>query len=144
MLNEKKNNSLSIKNSTEISRKDAVASTESGSVLDDGQASTRSTYESFSWLFAYTQMFTRRLFKDLLISIIGYLYSGQIVPNHIVNLVSVQKSLRAERDSQTVTYTRYNLMKNKCIVQTIKRSKKNNSLVSEKTRPATYRTTYHP
>lgn len=143
MVNEKKYNSLSIKNSDELSRKDVAVSTESCSKLDDGQASTRSTYESFSWLFAYTQMFTKRLLKDLLVSMVGYFFSGQIVPNHIVNLISVQKSLRAKRDSHTVTYTRYNLINTKSNGPMIRRSQKNSSFVPEKTRPATYRTTYH-
>lgn len=143
MLNEKKNNSLRIKNSEELSRKNVAVATESCTEQDDGQVSTRSTYESFSWLFAYTQMFTRRMFKDLLLSIIGYLYTGHILPNHIVNLISVQKSLHAERESQTVTYTRYNLIKPKCNISTIKWSKQPNSFVPEKTRPASYRTGYH-
>lgn len=146
MLNEKKTNSLSIKDSEELLRKDAATSTGSTSLsttkLDDGETSTNSTYEYFLWFFAYTQMFAWRLFKDFLSSIIGRLIAKPIVPNHIANLISVQKRLRVERESHSVSYTRFTLLKSKCIAPTVNKSKSSskqpNSLIPEKTSPAIY------
>ncbi|XP_030020291.2 uncharacterized protein LOC115440219 isoform X2 [Manduca sexta] len=74
--------------------------------LDGSQTSPRSTYESLFWLLSYTKMFTYRLAKDLFITLLGYIYSGQVLPNHIVDLMNVQSNLERTNEPHTVTYSR--------------------------------------
>lgn len=133
-MNGKENNSLiSVKQSKELSHRDASVSTENCPKVEDGQPTTWPTYESFFWFFSYIKMFTQRLIKDLLVTLIGHVYSGQIVSPHIADLISVQKSFVTERESQSITYRRYNLIKGKSYLYTIERTKQSISLIPEKT-----------
>ncbi|KAJ0174579.1 hypothetical protein K1T71_009687 [Dendrolimus kikuchii] len=102
-MNETVQNKLIRKESSKEVTKDNVLETEDSSKFDDGPSSTRSTYESFFWFFCYTKMFIFRLAKDLTQSALSYFYSGPVLPDHIVNLMRVQQTLREQRESQTVT-----------------------------------------
>lgn len=79
--------------------------------VEDGQASTRPTYELFSYLLRYCIMFIYRLGRDLFQSVMLYFFSERVLPNHIVDLMNAQKIIQFERDLQTAAYSRYNVIK---------------------------------
>lgn len=112
-MNESSNNNLISKEiSDELLVKEAIIATSSlQGLLDVCQTSTLSTYELFSWLISYTTMFAVRLTKDIFISVLGYFYSGQLLPNHIIHLINVQKNNLSDSESHTVTCSRYSLKK---------------------------------
>lgn len=139
-----KNTHNSISNNrslTEVSRKDAVTTTESRPIPDDEPTATNSTYESFSWLFSYLKMYATRLARDLYTSLKIYWYPNrEFLPNHIVNLMQVQKRLRAERESLTVTYSRYKLINHSGVKSAFECSTQTVSLVAENNSNLTHQT----
>lgn len=139
-----KNTHNSISNNrslTEVSRRDAVTTTEGHPISEDEPTATNSTYESFSWLFSYLKMYTTRLARDLYTSFKIYWYPNrEFLPSHIVNLMQVQSRLRAEREALTVTYSRYKLINHpgvksafECSTQTISLVAENNTKHSHQT-----------
>ncbi|KAJ8715133.1 hypothetical protein PYW08_005114 [Mythimna loreyi] len=109
------NSTISINESTsEASHKDAVTSTESHPSLDVAlieptrpTATTPTTYASFYWLINYIKMCISRLANDVYTSFMSAWFPGRVLlPPHILHLIEVQDTLRAERESHTVTYSR--------------------------------------
>lgn len=121
-MNEKSNNNIiSKENSDERLVKGAIIATDGSQGLPDvNQTTTRSTYELFSWFCSYTKMFAARLTRDIFISVLGYFYSGQLLPNHIIHLMNVQKNHFTESESHTVTCSRYSLIKRSRSTSTVK------------------------
>lgn len=132
-MNRNTYNSISNRNiSPEVPCRDAITSTESHPIPDDEFVATSSTYASFFWLFNYIKMYTIRLVNDLVTSFMIYWYpTRDILPAHIVNLMQVQRRIRAERESHTVTYSRYKLINHSGVKSAIERSTQTISLVPE-------------
>lgn len=129
------NSLISVTNSNDVTHRDVAVSTESCYRLSDGQVSPRSTYESFISILFYIKMFLKRLLCDLLTTLLGYIFCNQILPAHIMELMNIQRSLRSNRESQTITLRRYNLIKSKCSVSFHQRSNQTISSLPETARP---------
>lgn len=131
------NSTISInQNTPEVSHnshKDAVTSTESHPSHDVESTSTKhSTYGSFYWLISYFRTFISRLANDLYRSLVNYWFPSRVMlPAHILHLMLVQDKLRSERESHTVTYSRYKLIHQSCLKSANERSTQTISLVSE-------------
>lgn len=74
--------------------------------VEDGQTSTRPTYEIFIYLLRYCIMFIFRLGRDLFQSVMLYFYSEKVLPNHIVDLMNAQKIIQFQHDLQRLKYGR--------------------------------------
>lgn len=88
---------------------------ESQSLEEDTDLKTK--YKTFLWFLNYGKIFVTRLTKDLIISLASYVYSGQLLPKHITDLMHTQKILQAERELLTVTYSRYKFIKDIFVIQ---------------------------
>ncbi|CAH0725670.1 unnamed protein product, partial [Brenthis ino] len=83
-----------------ISLQESTRAANVSQIIEDGQTSPGSTYESFSWLFNYYKMFLLRLFKDLYQTVENYFYNDHQLPDHILNLINAHKQLQIEQLSE--------------------------------------------
>lgn len=135
------NSTIGINESTpKASHKDAVTSTESHPSLDVEQRPTQSvapnipktTYASFYWLLNYIKLCLSRLANDVYTSFMTTWFPGYVLlPPHVLHLMQMQDRLRAERESHTVTYSRYKLINHSSLKSANERSTQTISLIPE-------------
>jgi hypothetical protein len=112
-MNEKhpSNSLISKSRSGNISLNGPAIAGNSSPTIEDAETSSQSTYGSFKWFFSYAKMFMTRLGKDLIQSAMWYFYSDEVLPEHIIHLMHVQLDLYQEREIQSASYSRYNVIK---------------------------------